>query len=122
MSQLSKSELSLKEEGTKPAKKRTSDTEELSKEYKKPRKSLKQLTLVPAKEKLEVTNSTAPTKSCPPIPIDVGTRVMDMLERIIARQDRAQECIDHLIGLCLQEEPDDSFEGLEPLATKSKRL
>jgi len=97
----------------------TEDDVKIVKEYKKPRK-LKQLTFSTTQEDtipqplfVKKVNQKAVDSKCP-APTDV-TKLLAMLERVIARQDTAQACIDRLINLCLQEGPEDSSndEGLQ---------
>lgn len=95
-------------------KKRTAEAEEtLSKDYKKPKK-LRQLkfgepptTITPNPLPTKKSSITVEDTSKPVCQEDI-IRVINTLERVIARQDTAQGCIDRLISLCLQEGQEDS--------------
>lgn len=95
------------------SKRKSSDTEELSKDFKKPRKSLKQLTIqtTPQPKVVEVESSDpvpSRTTKCLVTEDTTVTRVIAMLERVIDRQEVAQASIDRLLDMCLQVEPEDS--------------
>jgi len=99
----------------KKKKKREEEEEGLSKDYKKPRK-LKQLHFqvdptppeLPKPVYKKPPTATASVQTEKPLCLEDIIIVRDTLERVIARQDRAQECIDHLLRLILQEGPGDS--------------
>lgn len=94
--------------------KRKAEAEEtLSKDYKKPKKTLKQLAIKdftdPASLLPTRKDTTTPTINLTKeICREDITRVIATLERVIDRQDRAQGCLDHLIRLCLQDAQEDS--------------
>lgn len=97
--------------------------EEASQEYKKPKKKLKQLSLITSKAPIEIL-STQPKELFhnPPVIFKdkwsvtgdqtIG-RVISMLEHLTARQDHVVECTDRLIALCLQEAQEDSSEEVK---------
>lgn len=93
--------------------------DKLSDEFKPPKKKTQTLIDFKKARLHEVEQGSAqPNKrhksSCP------EGDIRDMLERVIVRQDRAQECIERLLVLFLREEPVDLSDDDVPV-TKSKK-
>lgn len=91
----------------------SSTTEELSKDYKKPR-TLKDFIVKNKEDKPSVVKRTeTPSNRQTWRPEDITT-ITTGIERIIGQQERAQACIERLLELFLQEGREDSSaeEGL----------
>lgn len=97
-------------------KKRKQEEDKLSEDFKPPKVTKKQST-IDFKNKVSDKPTPSRTSQCL---TDVG-RAINLLERVIARQDRAQECIDHLTEIFSRAAQDDSSD--EPVGDMvSKKL
>lgn len=101
-------------------KKRKPEVEEISKDYKKPRKSLKQLTFdvtkPTKKEEGEVIyRSRGNERNNKPEwdPTEAITRIEAAITRIIDRQGTAQACLDRLLEIFSREVAEDSSTDAE---------
>lgn len=97
-------------------KKRKLDEDKLSEDFKPPKITKKQSTI---DFKNKVSDKPTPSRTTQCL-TDVG-RAISMLERVIERQDRAQECIDRLTEIFSRAAQDDSSEERE-VAMVSKKL
>lgn len=107
-------------------KKRSGDTEELSKDFKKPRKSLKQSsiteTIIRSNKALPPTPPTQQINNTPCLVTreDIG-RIETTLERIIGQQDTARASIDRLLEIFTREVQElSSDEDVPPKAYKER--
>lgn len=96
-------------------KKRKLDEDKLSEDFKPPKITKKQSTI---DFKNKVTDKPIPSRTTQCL-TDVG-RAINMLERVINRQDHAQECIDRLTEIFLRAAQEDSSEDPE-VAIVSKK-